>query len=1167
MDANGDILTTSNTITTGQLTNVYTTKIGADGTLIWEREYNHPANDKDYGAAIATDAAGNVYVAGAVTAANGFFDYIVLKYAANDGTLLWTAMHNGASGRHDVPVAIAVDASGNVYVSGGSENGTALVDYCTIKYDSNGNQQWISHYDHNNLYDAPVALQIDMSGDIVVTGASADNTLNWESATVKYDAATGTETNAVRVTQTSGIHEPTDFDIDLYGNFYIVGNTITGGTDHDIRTIKLSPELNIEWVEDYDGVGFEDGATTIDVDDYGSVFVGGYTQDANGAESALIIQYDEFGTQVTVQVDNNAQSRIAINDIRATDSGVLVTGGAEKDGTAEMFVRQYDSFGNLVWQDTRTTGTISIGNNILTNGVSSLGGNVLITGVSTLDDGMTITTTNYNTFTRPTDVVTDGEGNPLYMDRMVIVRFHRDAVNTTAVDNTDIIHGRAPTFLTAAAITELNTHLSFDMNQAHLIKVFKQLKSTHTTSTSRLGEPIPIPDFWTTFIVVPPEPAAPPLQESMPSGSLMQVARDMERATNSVRYAHMNRLAKAQSNTCGVGNEVPDDTEYSNQYSLYSTTYPNGHVNAQDAWGIETGEPFIRVGILDTATDWNHEDLKDSDGNSILIAGWDFETNDNLFNSTINWNVDGGHASASAGIIGAVRDNAKGVAGIAGGCDTETGVSLYSLRVANDGGWFDANGDGFYPLDYIAEGITMGSIDDPSIPNAYALNVMNMAYQVSEPFDNQFPDSYSEQSIQALSSAIHFANRNQVVFVASAGNDTDFYYSYNREYPADYNNNWIVCVGGTNQNGDWLGNLRETNFMDIAAPAQTNRIRTIWHSNQYSQFGFTSAATPHVSGAAALLLSYVNVEGTDYNNLSPEDVEHVLRATADAGGVAVPDTKIGYGLLQIHDALEYIEQPMRDIMHFGTMSDLSTVNSVTLSSTPVETNVPVIFKEPYENLDGIDIPPGDYNVDVYTITADISHQLATDDAIIASWGRHSSSTPLQNYAIEEQFIDYSYYTKTVLRPHEEVRLISVDNNTAIVEGYVHLLKHSDGTQTWIPRDPNIGSLESIFNFEYSILVDHNPNSITDQITFLDNVSISPNPSSTEHTIIINANSHKRLKVDLYDVQGVYIQSVYDDYVSNGENRIDVSITDLPAGMYFYRLNGEAGIYAEKFIKL
>jgi len=1174
LDANDNILTTSNTVTTGQAANIYTYKIDKDGNKLWEREYNHSTSDKDYGAAITTDAAGNVYVAGAVTAANGFFDYMVLKYAAN-GTLLWTATHNGASNGHDVPVAVGVDGSGNVYVSGGSENGTALVDYCTIKYNSNGNQQWISHYDYNNLYDAPVALQIDMSGDIVVTGASADNILNWESATVKYDAATGTQTNAVRVTQTSGIHEPTDFDIDLYGNFYIVGNTITGGTDHDIRTIKLSPELNIEWVEDYDGAGFEDGATTIDVDVYGNVFVGGYTYDANGAEHALIIEYDEFGMQVSTQTDNNAQSRTTIKDIRATDDGVLVTGGAEKDGTTEMFVRQYDSSGNLVWQDTRSEGTISLGNNILVNNVLSGSNNVLITGVSTLDDGTTLTTTNYNTFTRPTDVVTDTDGNPLYMDRMVIVRFHKDVVRTEIVDNPDIIHGRATNFLTVAAINELNTYLSFDMNQAHLIKVFKQLKSTHTTSISRLGEPIPIPDFWTTFIVVPPEPAAPPLQESMPSGSLMQVARDMERATNSVRYAHMNRLAKAQSNTCGVGNEVPDDTEYSNQHSLYSTSYPNGHVNAQDAWGIETGEPFIRVGVLDEAVYWGHEDLKDSGDNSVLAAAWDFEANEDLIvnNPTIDdydWASEGAHGTAIAGIIGAARDNAKGIAGIAGGCDTESGVSLYSLRIAASEDWFDIDNDGFYPLDYIAEAIIMGSMDESSIPNAYALHVMNMAYQINERFDNPvdgFPGSYSDESIQALSDAIHFANRNQVVFVASAGNDVDFYFPYNREYPSDYNNNWIVCVGGTNQNGDWLGNLRETNFMDMAAPAQTNRIRTIWHSNQYSQFGFTSGATPHVSGAAALLLSYVNVEGSDYNNLSPEDVEYVLRATADAGGVAVPNTKIGYGLLQIHDALEYIEQPMKDIMHFGTMSDLSTVNSVTLSSTPVETNVPVIFKEPYENLDGVDISAGDYTVDVYAITADISHQLTTDDAIIASWGRHSSSTPLQNYAIEEQFIDYSYYTETVLRPHEEVRLISVDNNKAIIEGYVHLLTHTDGTQTWIPRDPNTGSLESIFNFEYSILVDHNPNSITDQIIFLDNVSISPNPGSTEHTIIINANSHKRLKVDLYDVQGIHIQSVYDDYVSNGENRINVSITDLPAGMYFYRLNGEIGTYAEKFIKL
>jgi len=1156
LDANGDILTTSNTITTGQLTNVYTTKIGADGTLIWEREYNHPANDKDYGAAIATDAAGNVYVAGAVTAANGFFDYIVLKYAANDGTLLWTATHNGASGRHDVPVAIAVDATGNVYVSGGSENGTALVDYCTIKYDSNGNQQWLSHYDYNGLYDAPVALQIDMSGNIIVTGVSADNTLNWESATVKYDAATGVETDAVRVTQTSGIHEPTDFDIDLYGNFYIVGNTITGGTDHDIRTIKLSPELNIEWVEDYDGEGFEDGATAIDVDEDGSVFVGGYTQDANGAESALIIEYDEFGTQVTVQVENNAQSRTTIKDIRTTDDGVLVTGGAEKDGTTEMFVRQYDSSGNLVWQDTRTTGTISIGNNILTNGVSSLGGNVLITGVSTLDDGMTITTTNYNTFTRPTDVITDNEGNPLYMDRMVIVRFHRDAVNTTAVDNTDIIHGRAPTFLTAAAINELNTHLSFDMNQAHLMKVFKRLKSTHTTSESRLGHLVAIPDLWTSFVVVIPESTILLQAQGSVMPDVLQASQEFENITDVVHYAHPNYVLvedgkEEESNSKNEVteakeqslNSVPNDSEYAlNQASLHTTTdYPNANINVETAWTHTTGANHVKIGIVEGGAFWQHDDFSrdgtNTFGGSAFAGGWFFGNNGGLgeapSDATSGYT---NHATKVAGIIGAVRNNSIGIAGITGGDGTANidGAQLFTFGITSSG---------VFQFDYAADAIMEASIYTPSY--GYGVHLLNNSY-------GRKPGGPFNDLENLMCSAVKVAFENNVVFVASSGNDAEEM----EQVPGNCNEDWVVCVSATGIDGEYMQDGVEpdncpSNFsskVDVVAPGHLDIVRTTAFEDMstldaYGDFSCTSSAAPHTSGVIGLMMSQHNDPASTLNWLAPEDVENVIALTANDRLITPDDLNAvghddytGHGLIDAGAALGLLNNC--DLQHYNAEIDAQ-------NATLVGTNE---LRNLLGNLNGV--AAGQYFMDVYKITATIPHnsngQTITDADI---WKLNSASNLLAN--------------TSAIPPYSQVEIVSYDNNQAVMEGYFYHVKTNiigQSISKWIPYLPN-----SMGRLSYSLLTCNTTNT-TDAYNPISNLALYPNPTSETLTIQYSLMKSDDIKISVLDNLGRQISDVQHNQLPAGEHTLDINIKNLPPAVYMLQLSTEQNTAIEKFVK-
>ena len=99
-----------------------TLKYDPSGNLLWEKRYKGPGNGADGATAMAVDAAGNVYVTGESGGVGSGLDYATLKYDAS-GNLLWEKRYNGPGNASDRATAIAVDAAGNVYVTGYSDGG------------------------------------------------------------------------------------------------------------------------------------------------------------------------------------------------------------------------------------------------------------------------------------------------------------------------------------------------------------------------------------------------------------------------------------------------------------------------------------------------------------------------------------------------------------------------------------------------------------------------------------------------------------------------------------------------------------------------------------------------------------------------------------------------------------------------------------------------------------------------------------------------------------------------------------------------------------------------------------------------------------------------------------------------------------------------------------
>ncbi|MEO0082003.1 MAG: SBBP repeat-containing protein [candidate division WOR-3 bacterium] len=168
-----------------------TIKYNPDGETLWVRRYNGPANGPDEAYAIGLDAAGNVYVTGSSQGNGTEADYATVKYDP-DGNLIWVSRYNGPASGFDEAHAIVVDAGGYVTVTGTSQGQGTGADYATVRYTPAGTEEWVNRYDGpNSGYDEAMAMALDPTGGVCVTGASDGAVIDY--ATVRYPAVGITE--------------------------------------------------------------------------------------------------------------------------------------------------------------------------------------------------------------------------------------------------------------------------------------------------------------------------------------------------------------------------------------------------------------------------------------------------------------------------------------------------------------------------------------------------------------------------------------------------------------------------------------------------------------------------------------------------------------------------------------------------------------------------------------------------------------------------------------------------------------------------------------------------------------------------------------------------------------------------------------------------------------
>ncbi len=307
VDNSGNVCVTGYSTGSGTGMDYATIKYHPNGDTAWVRRYNGPGNGEDWARALAVDGSGNVYVTGRSTGSGTGFDYATIKYKPN-GDTAWVRRYNGPAGfMGDVATAIAVDDSGFAYVTGYSVGMTTNNDYATIKYHPNGDTAWVRRYNGTyNQVDNANAIAVDGSGNVYVTGLSNESGVASYYVTIKY-ASNGDTLWLRRYIGPGNNHdEARALALDGSGNVYVTGYSYGSGTSKDYATIKYDSNGDSSWVARYDGpVNSIDSACAVAVDDSGNVYVTGSSIGNGTSEDCATIKYFQSPSAVEDETESS----------------------------------------------------------------------------------------------------------------------------------------------------------------------------------------------------------------------------------------------------------------------------------------------------------------------------------------------------------------------------------------------------------------------------------------------------------------------------------------------------------------------------------------------------------------------------------------------------------------------------------------------------------------------------------------------------------------------------------------------------------------------------------------------------------------------------------------------------------------------------------------------
>jgi subtilisin family serine protease len=327
--------------------------------------------------------------------------------------------------------------------------------------------------------------------------------------------------------------------------------------------------------------------------------------------------------------------------------------------------------------------------------------------------------------------------------------------------------------------------------------------------------------------------------------------------------SRVGRVKFAEPNYIYQTTVIPNDTNFGSLWGLRNTGQTisgqvgiaDADIDADEAWDVSTGSANIVVGVIDTGVDYNHPDLAANiwsapSSFTVTVGGQTITcpAGSHGFNAVSNTCTpldDNNHGTHCSGTIGGRGNNGAGVAGV------NWNTRIMGLK------FLSASGSG---------------------NTADALECIQFAIQAKQIFGSGadlrvLSNSWGGGGFsQALLDAINAANNAGMLFVAAAGNSNSNN-DVTPHYPSSYNAPNVLAVAATD-NRDNKSSFSSFGATSVDMGAPGTAIFSTVRNGGFATFSGTSMATPHVAGAAALVLSScslstANLKANLMNNTDP----------------------------------------------------------------------------------------------------------------------------------------------------------------------------------------------------------------------------------------------------------------------------------------------------------
>jgi cysteine-rich repeat protein len=302
VDGAGNVIVVGEEFVVGQNANVWLRKYTPAGEVLWSRAWDGPSSGDDIAYAVAVAAGDELVVTGEQYLAGEGAD-IFVERVAPDGEQIWRLSHSGDAGLGDRGFGVAVDADGNIAVTGEEYKLIGLHNVWTRLMDGDGTEIWTDVFDANAGNDRGNAVAFTAAGDVVVAGeiyvpiGLADLWLR------KYAAADGAEV----------------------------------------------------WTQTTDNMAGNDAWHAVAIDADGDIGLVGETYETNGLAAIVVAQYNASGFQVWANYqDSDGSDNDIGHGVAFGPDGALVAAGEEYTANdfARAWVRKYDADGQELWTQT-----------------------------------------------------------------------------------------------------------------------------------------------------------------------------------------------------------------------------------------------------------------------------------------------------------------------------------------------------------------------------------------------------------------------------------------------------------------------------------------------------------------------------------------------------------------------------------------------------------------------------------------------------------------------------------------------------------------------------------------------------------------------------------------------------------------------------------------------